>query len=331
MDNFWLNKKVFVSGAGGFIGSHLVETLVSAGAQVRAFVRYNSRQDPGLLNELAPSILKEVEIVYGDVRDSDSLLKHTKDIETIFHLGAIISIPYSYLHPKDTIETNILGTTNILLAGLTNGCEKIIHTSSSEVYGSAQFVPINEQHPLQGQSPYSASKIGADKIAESFYCAYNAPVVIIRPFNTYGPRQSQRAVIPTIISQILEKDSIKLGTLSTTRDFTFVSDTVNGFLKAAITPNVLGETIHLGTGREISIGDLTHKIAALIGKEIRIEVDQTRLRPEKSEVTRLLSDNSYAREKINWAPLVSIDEGLMKTINWMREHIKQINVNAYAF
>lgn len=330
MSEFWNNKKVFVTGAGGFIGSHLVEKLVQEGANVRAFVRYNSRQDPGLLKDLKPDVLREIEIVYGELRDSDCLIKHTRSMQVIFHLGAIISIPYSYLHPKDTIETNILGTTNILLAALANNCEKLIHTSSSEVYGSAQYVPIDENHPLQGQSPYSASKIGADKIVESFYCAYNAPVVTIRPFNTYGPRQSQRAVIPTIISQILEKEQIKLGTLATTRDFTYISDTVNGFLQAGITSNIFGETINLGTGTEISIGDLTQKIASLIGKEVSIDTDEDRLRPSKSEVKRLLSNNFCAKEKIHWEPSVSMDEGLMLTIQWIKNHIRQYDVNTYV-
>ena len=331
MQNYWEDKPVLVTGAGGFIGSHLVEELVNQGAKVKAFLRYNSRKDNGLLDQVEQSILNDIELIYGDLRDSDGMIKHTKGIHTIFHLGAIISIPYSYLRPKDTIETNILGTTNVLLAGIHNSCEKIIHTSTSEVYGTAQYVPIDEKHPLQGQSPYSASKIGADKIAESFYCSYEAPVVTVRPFNTYGPRQSMRAVIPTIITQILTHNSIKLGNLSTTRDFTFVKDTVNGFLQAGQASNVLGEAINLGTGEEISIGNLTQKIARLIGKEITINIDQERLRPSKSEVMRLLSNNIIAKEKMNWSPNISLDEGLEKTIDWIKDHLKLYDIDSYVY
>jgi dTDP-glucose 4,6-dehydratase len=320
-----------VTGAGGFIGSHLTEKLALSGAKVKAFLRYNSRKDIGLLNYADPHILENIELVFGDLRDSDALQKVTQHIHTVFHLGAIISIPYTYIHPKDAIETNILGTTNILLASLQNNCEKIIHTSTSEVYGSAQYVPIDEQHPLHAQSPYAASKIAADKIAESFYCTYDMPVVTIRPFNTYGPRQSARAVIPAIISQILSKDSIQLGNLKTTRDFTFVDDTVDGFLQAGLTAHLNGKTLNLGVGEEISIGDLTQKIAGLIDKNVKIESEEQRIRPPKSEVSRLLSDNCLAEKEMNWTPKISLDEGLTRTIQWLQNHLNHYDVHSYVY
>ena len=238
ISNFWQGKHVLVTGAGGFIGSHLVEALVQNGADVRAFVRYNSRGDPGLLSMLSPEVFGILEVIAGDLRDLPALLSASRDVEIIFHLGALIAIPYSYKHPAEVVESNVLGTMNVLLAGRDNGVARIVHTSTSEVYGTALRVPIDENHPLHGQSPYSASKIGADKLAESFYCAYDLPVVTLRPFNTYGPRQSARAVIPTIITQVLTKDVINLGNLDARRDFTYVSDTVEGFMRAAMTPGI---------------------------------------------------------------------------------------------
>src|SRR4030042_6087005 len=240
---FWQDKNILVTGAGGFIGSHLVEKLTGLGANVRAFVRYNSRGDPGLLSLLPSEILDTVEIIAGDLRDLPAVLSASRDVEIIFHLGALIAIPYSYKHPGEVVESNVMGTLNVLLAGRENGVARIIHTSSSEVYGSAVRVPIDETHPLQGQSPYSASKIGADKLAESFYCAYDLPIVTIRPFNTYGPRQSARAVIPSIIIQAITQTKVHLGNLEANRDFTYVSDTVEGFLRAGQTINVEGKTI----------------------------------------------------------------------------------------
>jgi dTDP-glucose 4,6-dehydratase len=321
MLDFWKNKKILVTGAGGFIGSHLVEKLVHLNAQVKAFVRYNSRGDPGLLSFLPLEILEKVTVVKGDLRDLPALMKIMQDIEVVFHLGALIAIPYSYLHPVEVVESNTIGTLNILLAGRELGVNRIVHTSSSEVYGTAIRVPIDETHPLQGQSPYSASKIGADKLAESFYCAYNTPVVTLRPFNTYGPRQSTRAVIPTIITQVLTKNVVYLGNLEAARDFTYVSDTVEGFLKAAQVPGLEGMTINLGVGKALSIGELADQIIALTGKEVRIQLDSDRLRPEKSEVQLLISNNTLARERLNWSPQVDIREGLSKTIDWVSSHL----------
>ncbi|MBA4376792.1 MAG: NAD-dependent dehydratase [Anaerolinea sp.] len=331
MTDFWSGKQVLVTGAGGFIGSHLAETLVKHGAKVRAFVRYNSRGDAGLLHQFEPAVLSQVEIVAGDLRDEDAIRKAVKGCQTAFHLGALISIPYSYLHPAEVAATNMIGTLNILLASRDLGVERLVHTSTSEVYGTARIVPIDETHPLQGQSPYSASKIGADKLAESFYCAYGLPVITVRPFNTYGPRQSARAVIPTIITQALVRDTIKLGNLDTTRDFTFVSDTVAGFLCASRAQVGLGEVFNLGTGEEIRIGDLAEKVNKKVGRKVKIQVEDQRLRPEKSEVLRLISNNYRAREVLGWKPEVTLDEGLGKTIAWIRDHLDLYQVGKYEF
>jgi len=325
------SKRVLVTGAGGFIGSHLVEALVREGATVRAFVRYNSRGDGGLMRELAPEVLQQVEIIAGDLRDEDAIRKVVKGCQVVFHLGALISIPYSYFHPIEVASSNITGTLNILQACRDLEVERLVHTSTSEVYGSARIVPINEEHPLQGQSPYSASKIAADKLAESYYCAFGLPVITVRPFNTFGPRQSARAVIPTIITQALAKDTIKLGNLDTTRDFTYVSDTVAGFLSAARSSNGLGEVFNLGTGKEIRIGELAEMVIRKVGRNVKIEVDQERLRPEKSEVLRLISDNTRAREALGWMPHVPFEEGIGKTITWIRTHLDHYRVGKYEF
>lgn len=329
VDAFWRGKKVLVTGAGGFIPSHLVEYLLNAGAQVRAFVRYTSRSDAGFLKEITDR--SHLEVVAGDLRDYAAVDQAVKGSEIVFHLGALISIPYSYFHPVEVIETNVNGTLNVLIACHKYGPGKIVHTSTSEVYGTAITVPISEAHPLQGQSPYSASKIGADKLAESFFCAYSLPVVTVRPFNTYGPRQSARAVIPTIISQALTRDVIHLGNLDTRRDFTYVADTVRGFIQAAEADNVNGETLNLGTGIELSIGDLAEKIIQLSGRQVRIETEQQRLRPEKSEVMRLLSDNRFARERIGWQPEVVLEDGLTKTIRWIEQHLEWFDPDRYVF
>lgn len=324
-------KRVLVTGAGGFIGSHLTEQLVARGASVRAFVRYNSRADPGLLKQLPPDTLKQIEIIAGDLRDAHAIDQAVQGMDLVFHLGALISIPYSYYHPREVVETNVTGTLNVLLSGRERGVSRVIHTSTSEVYGTAQRVPIDEEHPLQGQSPYSASKIGADKLAESFYCAFEVPVVTVRPFNTYGPRQSARAVIPTVITQALTQEVIHLGALDTKRDFTFVSDTVNGFLRAAEAEGVEGQTFNLGTGSEITIGELVEKVIEQVGRPIRIETDPQRLRPGKSEVMRLLSNNRLARERLGWQPQVSFDQGLRLTIDWIEHHLQNYRVGVYEF
>lgn len=325
----WKDQRVLVTGAGGFIGSHLTERLVAEGARVRAFVRYNSRGDVGLLSLLPSEIYSRIEIIAGDLRDLTAVKGAIGGADYIFHLGALIAIPYSYLHPADVIETNILGTMNILLAARDAGTKRIVHTSTSEVYGSALSVPIAESHPLQGQSPYSASKIGADKIVESFYCSYNLPVVTVRPFNTYGPRQSARAVIPTIISQALTNSTVHLGNLDARRDLTYVTDTVDGFLKAAEAPGIEGETFNLGAGSEIRIGDLAQKIVSLIGKPVKIVVDPTRLRPEKSEVQRLLSDSQLAKDKLGWETQISLMDGLKQTIDWVSDHQESFRTGEY--
>lgn len=329
MKNFWKKKKVLVTGAGGFIGSHLVERLVEAGASVRAFVHYNSRADPGLLRMAVPENLSRIELVGGDLRDADAIRAAVKGCQFVFHLGALISIPYSYLHPAEVVESNFMGTLNVLMACRDFEVERLVHTSTSEVYGTALKPMIDESHPLQGQSPYSASKIGADKLAESFHCTYDLPVVTVRPFNTYGPRQSARAVIPTIITQAIAGSTIRLGSLDTIRDFTYVDDTVNGFLCAAMAGNVEGCTFNLGTGEAVSIGDLSAKIIQKVGTHVKVKADAARLRPRKSEVKRLLSDNSLAREKLGWNPVVSLDDGLDKTIFWIRENLNHYRVGIY--
>lgn len=325
------HKKILVTGAGGFIGSHLVEKLVEQGAQVRAFVRYNSRADPGLLKLAGRELLSNIEVVGGDLRDEDAVRQAVRGCQIVLHLGALISIPYSYHHPVEVAQTNLIGTLNILMACRDLGVQRLVHTSTSEVYGTARQTPISEAHPLQGQSPYSASKIGADKLAESFYSAFGVPVVTIRPFNTYGPRQSARAVIPTIITQALTKPVIKLGNVNTTRDFTFVQDTVRGFLLAAQTQGVEGKTINLGTGLEIRIGDLVEKVIAQVNRPVQVEVEAERLRPPASEVFRLISDNSLARQLLGWQPETDLERGLEQTIHWISQNLDLYRVGTYEF
>ena len=327
-DKNWVGKNVLVTGAGGFIPSHLVDHLLEAGAFVRAFVRYNSRGDAGFLNDIKHPHL---EIIAGDLRDFNAVDNVVGGVQVVYHLGALISIPYSYFHPVEVVETNVNGTLNVLMACRKHKIDRLIHASSSEVYGTAISVPIKETHPLQGQSPYSASKIGADKLVESFFCAYALPVVTVRPFNTYGPRQSARAVIPTIISQALTRDVIRLGNLETRRDFTYVEDTVRGFIQAAQEDNITGAVINLGTGSDVTVGELAKLIIQMIGRTVRIEQDEKRLRPEKSELMRLLSDNSLARGLLNWIPEVSLEQGLQKTIQWIVQHIDLFNPDRYVF
>jgi NAD dependent epimerase/dehydratase len=322
--------KVLVTGAGGFIGSHLVERLVREGLDVRAFVRYNSRQDPGLLALLPPDVRAAVEVIAGDLRDADAVSGAARYCEIIYHLGALIAIPYSYLHPREVVETNVIGTLNVLMAARTWKVSRLVHTSTSEVYGTARYTPIDESHPLQGQSPYSASKIGADKLVESFHRSYGLPAVTVRPFNTYGPRQSTRAVIPTIITQALTGDVIRLGDLNTTRDFTFVADTVEGFWRASQTAGIEGEEINVGTDAEISIGDLARLICTLIGKEARIEVDPQRLRPAASEVRQLWANPARCRELLDWSPATDLRTGLGLTIDWFRMNLGRYRPGEYA-
>lgn len=320
MSEFWKDKTVMVTGAGGFIGSHLIEKLYEKGAQVRAFVRYNSRNDIGLLRMLSADCQSSLEIISGDLRDLTAVQQAMRGCSHVFHLGALIAIPYSYLHPAEVVETNVMGTLNILLAARELGIERLVHTSTSEVYGTAIHIPINEDHPLQGQSPYSASKIGADKLVESFHLSYGLPVVTLRPFNTFGPRQSTRAVIPSLITQALTQTKIHLGNLDATRDFTYVTDTVAGFLKIAQAQGVEGQTINLGTGRDIRIADLVEQVMQLVDHPVEVVIDQERLRPEKSEVQRLISDNSLALTKMGWTPQVSFEAGLKITFDWIKNH-----------
>lgn len=323
--------RVLVTGAGGFIGSHLVERLLADGVRVRAFVRYTSRSDLGLLNQLGSDALASLEVVHGDLRDSSAVLNAMQDCEQVYHLGALIAIPYSYVHPREVVETNVIGTLNILEAARRTKPGRVILTSTSEVYGTARSEKISESHPLQGQSPYSASKIAADKLGESYFRAFDVPVVTIRPFNTYGPRQSARAIIPTIITQALSMDRVKIGALTPTRDFTFVADTVAGFLAAAKAPadRVLGREINLGADDEISVGDLAGRIMDLVGRRLELVCDEQRVRPTKSEVDRLHSDNQLARDVLGWRPSVSLTEGLRRTIDWIREHQAMYRVGVY--
>lgn len=317
----WSGKKVLVTGAGGFIGSHLTDMLVKSGADVRALVRYNSRGTFGWLHDLTPEIYKSVEVAQGDLRDADRMLDVVKGREYVFHLGAMIAIPYSYVSPSEAAAVNVTGTLNVLNACRHYGVTRLVHTSTSETYGTAQYVPIDEQHPMQGQSPYSASKIGADKLAESYFRSFDVPVATIRPFNTYGPRQSARALIPTVLVQLLTRGDVKLGSMTPTRDFTFVTDTAAGMMRLAEVDAAIGKTINLGNMQEISVADLVEMIAGIAGKKIAVEQQDIRIRPEKSEVNRLLADNRLARELLGWEPKVSLKDGLTQTLEWMRSHL----------
>lgn len=317
-------KNILVTGSGGFIGSHLVEKLLEEPAiNLRAFVRYNSFSSWGWLDAFPKDKIEKIEIFAGDIRDPNGVRKAVEGIDTIFHLAALIAIPYSYSSPDSYIDTNIKGTLNILQAARDNKVSRIYITSTSEVYGTAKYVPIDENHPRQGQSPYSASKIGADHLAESFFRSFDLPVTIIRPFNTFGPRQSARAVIPTIITQLLAgKSIIKLGDIDPTRDLLFVKDTVNGFLEIARSGKFVGEEVNIATGIEISIGDLANKIISLINPEATIQIEDIRMRPEKSEVKRLLGSNIKILSQTSWKPAYSLDEGLQETINWYKAENK---------
>ncbi|MBN1920145.1 MAG: GDP-mannose 4,6-dehydratase [Anaerolineae bacterium] len=331
----WENCEVLVTGAGGFIGSHLLEALLCQGARVTAFLHYNSRGDPGLLRYAdlprpGKTSLGEVQLYYGDLRDPQAVQRAMAGVRVVFHLGALIGIPYSYLHPYDVVQTNILGTLNVLMAARETQVARVVHTSTSEVYGTALYTPIDERHPLQGQSPYSASKIGADKLAESFHLSYGLPVTTVRPFNTYGPRQSARAVIPTIITQLLAGDHLTLGALTPKRDFTFVTDTVSGFLAAAVSEATIGEVVNTGSGQEISVGDLVTMIARLIGRDVNIDLDTCRLRPEKSEVQQLLADTRKLQQLTDWRPTVSLEQGLKWTIDWIAAHLLLYQEKRYA-
>ncbi|MBU1229971.1 MAG: NAD-dependent 4,6-dehydratase LegB [Proteobacteria bacterium] len=317
-------RKILVTGAGGFIGSHLVERLLREGHDVRAFVHYNAFSSWGWLDSLEPELKKGLDVFQGDIRDPNGVRTAMRGCGVVLHLAALIAIPYSYHSPDTYVQTNVAGTLNIVQAARDLDVQKVVHTSTSEVYGTARFVPITEEHPLQGQSPYSATKIGADQLALSFHAAFGTPVAVIRPFNTYGPRQSARAVIPTIITQIAAgKRSIKLGALSPTRDFNFVSDTVGGFIAVARSDAAVGEVINVGSGFEVSIGDTAKRIAHVMGADIEIVCDEARLRPEKSEVERLFAGNAKALRLCGWAPayggLDGFDRGLAETARWFAD------------
>lgn len=313
-------QRVLVTGSDGFIGSHLTEALISEGASVRAFVYYNSFNSWGWLDTLPRDVSKNIDVFSGDVRDPNGVRKAMQGVDVVFHLAALIGIPFSYHSPDSYVDTNIKGTLNILQAARDLGTKRVIVTSTSEVYGTARYVPINESHPFQGQSPYSATKIGADRMAESFYRSFNTPVIIARPFNTYGPRQSARAVIPTIITQLLSGEKeIKLGSLSPTRDLNFVSDICAGFIALARCDQAVGLEVNIGSGREISIGDLANLIIHKINPDARIKSDEDRVRPAKSEVERLLCDNSLIKKLTGWSPAFTLEQGIDKTIAWLRE------------
>jgi len=326
-----MGKTALVTGAGGFIGSHLVEMLVRQGIHVRAFARYNSARQAGNIQLLPADIRQAVELYFGDLRDKEAVYQAASGVDQIYHLGAVITIPYSYQHPREVFEVNVIGTLNILTAARDHGTPHVMVTSTSEVYGTAQYEPIDEKHPLHPQSPYAATKVSSDAMAMSFHATYNLPVRIIRPFNTYGPRQSARAVIPTIISQALTHDVVKLGALHPTRDLTYVTDTVRGFVISAECDSAIGRPLNLGTGYSITVGELADLIIRLIGRKVEIVTDEQRFRPEKSEVMRLRSNNQLAKEIMGWEPLVSLEEGLQKTIDWIADHLDLFDPERYAF
>ena len=323
------NKKVFVTGAGGFIGSHLCSKLVKEGAFVTAMLHYNSRSDWSNLEFIDTEIKKSLYVVKGNIEDSSFMDLQTKGQDIIFHLAALIGIPYSYEAPLSYVKTNIQGTVNVLESARKNEIPLIINTSTSETYGTAQYTPIDELHPMQGQSPYSASKISADKLSEAYYNSFETPVITVRPFNTYGPRQSSRAVIPTIISQLLTEKNLSLGDLSPVRDFTYVEDTVDGFINAAIYNKHIGEVINLGYGKAASIGEISRIIMEIMGINKEIISDHSRIRPKDSEVMNLISNNSKAKNLINWEPKIDLRKGLMKTIDFISNNLDFYKTNSY--
>jgi len=326
-----MGKTVLVTGAGGFIGSHVTERLVREGHQVRALVRYNGRDERGNLDRLPADIQAAVEVYRGDLKDPEAVHKAVEGSAWVFHLGALIAIPYSYQNPHDVVQTNVLGTAHILNACRANrALERVVLTSTSEVYGTAQYVPIDEAHPLRGQSPYAATKIGSDALGESYHRSFNLPVSILRPFNTFGPRQSARAIIPTIISQALTKPVVRLGSLDPRRDLTYVADTVSAFLSIARCDAAVGRVVNVGRGDDLSIGDLVERIGARLDMPIRVEADPLRVRPPASEVGRLVAGTALARELWNWAPRYTLDDGLDETIAWVRDNLPSFRVDTYS-
>ena len=323
-------RPVLVTGAGGFIGGHLVERLVRDGAKVRALVRYNSRNERGTLDWLDPEAVRDVEVVLGDLRDAESVESAVAGTEVVFHLGAQIAIPYSYVNPRDYVETNVTGTLNVALAARTHEVQRVVQTSTSEVYGTARQVPITEDHPLEPGSPYAATKVAADKLMDSFHRSFGLPVVVLRPFNTYGPHQSARAVIPTIIAQALAGDELRLGSLDPRRDLTFVTDTVDGFVRAALADAAVGRTVQLGTNHDVSVGDIVTTVGELLGRELRVTQDPARVRPENSEVMRLISSPALAQELLGWKAEVALDEGLRRTIEWIERSRGRFRTEQYV-
>lgn len=322
--------KILVTGAGGFIGSHLVERLVSVGHEVRALVRYNGRGDQGHLKTLPKELGNSLEVVAGDITDASHMRRLVNGCNAVCHLAALIGIPYSYEAPRSYVDTNILGTLNILEACRDANTSRVVITSTSEVYGTARYAPIDEAHPLQGQSPYSASKIGADKLAESFFNSFDLPVVTLRPFNTFGPRQSARAIIPTVLTQAISgATEIHLGSLDPQRDLTFVSDTAEGFRLAVETPGIEGQTIHFGSGKAVTIGDLAQRCLAVVGSSAKIVSSNDRIRPAKSEVGLLLCNPEKAKSLLGWQPEVTLDEGLARTADYLRRHLAEYDPHRY--
>ncbi|MBX5468886.1 MAG: SDR family NAD(P)-dependent oxidoreductase [Thermoleophilaceae bacterium] len=324
-----LGRRVLVTGAGGFIGGHLAVELARLGARVRALLHYNSRGDRGTLEWFDPEAVREIEVVFGDLRDAESVRQACAGTDMVFHLGALIAIPYSYLNPRSFFETNVIGSLNVAQAALAEGA-RVVHASTSEVYGTAQTIPISEDHPLETQSPYAASKLGADKLMDSFHRSYELPVTVVRPFNTYGPHQSRRAIVPTIVAQALAGDRLRLGALEPRRDLTYVSDTVSGFIAAAQSPAAVGRTVQLGTGHDVSVREIVELVGELLGRELSVDVEPRRLRPQRSEVMRLISSPRLARELTGWSAQVDLREGLRRTIAWMESHAPRERVAEYA-
>jgi len=325
----WVGRSVLVTGAGGFIGSHLAETLVRAGASVRAFVRYTSRGDHGWLEAADPDVVRELEIFRGDLANPEAVSGAVADRDVVFHLGALIPIPYSYLHPREFVTANATGTLNVLEAARRGELQRIVHTSTSEVYGTAQEIPITEEHRLHPQSPYAATKVAADQLALSYQRSFGTPVAIVRPFNTYGPRQSARAVIPTIITQALSRESIELGATDTTRDFLYVGDTVAGMMRVGSVDGIEGEVINLGTGVEVSIAEVVERVLKLVQVDVPVDIDDDRLRPPDSEVERLVAGIAKAKALLGWAPETDLDEGLQLTIDWLTSSLGDYKPTIY--
>jgi len=325
----WSGRRVLVTGAGGFIGSHLAEALVHAGAAVRAFVRYNSRGDHGLLELAEPEVAQEIDVFRGDLANPEAAAGAIEGREIVLRLGAFIPIPYSYLHPREFVTANVEGTLNILEASRRAEVQRIVHTSTSEVYGTATRIPIDEEHPLHPQSPYAATKVGADQLALSYQRSFGTPVVIARPFNTFGPRQSARAVIPTIVTQALSREVVELGTTETTRDFLYVDDTVAGIMDCGATESIEGEVINLGTGVEVPISEVVERVLRLLGREVPVTLDEDRLRPPDSEVERLVADTSKAKSLLGWEPEIELDEGLRRTIEWLAGSLGEYKPTIY--